>query len=146
MSKEIYFCGYRLEHFTGWDGKSAPNISTDISGDMWNNIHLNEQNQLYPLAWDSSYPGPLCAYMNTTENNFENLYISFEVGIWDGHSDGAQPSCYYFRDSNNHGFRINFNFYKTVSPYYGDIAIYYGSYDSSGNFTVSSSVSLSSYN
>lgn len=140
---KIYFAGYRLEHFTGWDGLSVPNVTSSHTNIF--NMQSAEQNLLYPLLYNSSTPGPICSFIDTSGNNFNDLFISFEMGLWNGSASGKQPSCFYFRDSNNNGFRINYYFYKTVSPYYADIGLSYGSYDSSGNFTESSTISLSGY-
>ena len=95
MSKQIYFCGYRLEHFTGWNGIGSPSYSSVAT------TSSNEQNSLGYISLGNNQ----VLWGDINNEDYEPIYISAEMY----HSQYNHFGNIYLCDTNNGIVGVGFN-------------------------------------
>lgn len=111
---KIYFAGYRLEHFTGWNGTGIPSyysLGTSMSSEQNNLGYITLANN--QVLWS-----------NVTNNDFDPIFLTAECY----HSTYNHFGNVYLCDTDNNivgiGFNRNSDTYLTVNAWDG---IYNGS-------------------
>lgn len=145
MSTKLYFCGYRLEHFTNWDNSGIGTYYSIVSSDS------SETNKLGYLTFYDHMNSALydSVLWKTLDNKVTDTdaWISIKVKLDHLNVPGWTKRSnlnYYFVDSNLNSYGYSMNMIDS-SGNGGESYLYPATYSTSSRFTLGTAITVNSY-